>query len=103
MTPDEVRLLDNKYAILFIRGERPIIDLKYNILTHLNISLTPDGSGNNYIYGKTDNEIASVNLNFNDISKQSNEEEYENDEYDIVSSENIDDYFRKKEKNEKNQ
>ena len=34
MTPDEVRLLDNKYALLFIRGERPIMDEKYDILKH---------------------------------------------------------------------
>lgn len=32
MTPDEVRLLDNRYAILFIRGERPVLDLKYDLL-----------------------------------------------------------------------
>ena len=28
LTPDEVRMLDNQYAILFIRGERPVMDLK---------------------------------------------------------------------------
>ena len=32
MTPDEVRMMDNRYALLFIRGERPIKDLKYDIL-----------------------------------------------------------------------
>ena len=32
MTQDEVRMLDNRYALLFIRGERPIMDLKYDIL-----------------------------------------------------------------------
>ena len=26
MTSDEIRILDNRYAILFIRGERPILD-----------------------------------------------------------------------------
>ena len=31
LTPDEVRMLDNQYAILFIRGERPIMDFKYDI------------------------------------------------------------------------
>ncbi len=31
MTPDEVRMLDNRYAILFIRGERPILDEKFDI------------------------------------------------------------------------
>ena len=35
LTPDEVRMLDNKYALLFIRGERPIKDFKYNILKNL--------------------------------------------------------------------
>jgi len=39
LTPDEVRMLDNRYAILFIRGERPIIDKKYDILTHPNAAL----------------------------------------------------------------
>jgi hypothetical protein len=43
MTPDEVRLLDNQYALLFIRGENPIIDIKYDILKHKNIALTTDG------------------------------------------------------------
>mgnify|MGYP005769833825 CR=1 FL=1 len=43
MTPDEVRMLDNQYALLFIRGERPIIDKKYNTFKHPNIKLTEDG------------------------------------------------------------
>lgn len=34
MTIDELRCLDNRYAILFIRGERPIIDLKYDLVRH---------------------------------------------------------------------
>ena len=32
MTPDEVRMLDNRYALLFIRGERPVLDEKYDIM-----------------------------------------------------------------------
>lgn len=43
MTPDEVRLLDNSQCILFIRGERPVIDLKYNLLKHPNSRYTEDG------------------------------------------------------------
>jgi type IV secretion system protein VirD4 len=43
LTPDEVRLLDNNDALLFVRGERPIIDRKYNLLKHPALSLTPDG------------------------------------------------------------
>lgn len=43
MTPDEVRTLDNDYALLFIRGERPVMDKKYDILKHPYIKLTEDG------------------------------------------------------------
>ena len=45
MTPDEVRMLDNRYALLFIRGERPVMDEKFDILKHPNIALTTDGKG----------------------------------------------------------
>ena len=52
MTPDEVRMLDNRYALLFIRGERPIRDLKYDILHHPNVALTTDGSAPAYTRAK---------------------------------------------------
>ena len=52
MTPDEVRLLDNRYAILFIRGERPVLDFKYDLLKHPNLALTADGDrANVYEHG----------------------------------------------------
>ena len=60
MTPDEVRLLDNKYALLFIRGERPIIDLKYNILNHPNVEYTTDGKALPYNHGNTERSIATI-------------------------------------------
>lgn len=59
-TPDEVRLLDNNYALCFIRGERPIKDYKYDILKHPNIALTTDGGEKPYILGKTDKASASI-------------------------------------------
>ena len=46
--PDEVRMLDNKYAIVLIRGERPVLDLKYDILSHPNIKLSSDGGAPKY-------------------------------------------------------
>ena len=52
MTPDEVRMLENQYAILFIRGERPILDYKYDILSHPNVDLSADGEGEKYDHGK---------------------------------------------------
>ena len=50
MTADEVRLLDNKYALVFIRGERPVRDLKYDILAHPNIKLGADGGAEEFIH-----------------------------------------------------
>lgn len=50
LTPDEVRAMDNDYAIVFIRGERPIIDRKYDILKHPYIKLTEDGGAAPYIH-----------------------------------------------------
>ena len=50
MTPDEVRLLDNKNAIVFIRGERPVIDEKYNLMKHPNIRFTEDGGAAPYVH-----------------------------------------------------
>ena len=50
MTPDEVRAMDNDYAIVFIRGERPVIDRKYDILKHPYIKLTEDGGAAPYIH-----------------------------------------------------
>lgn len=50
MTPDEVRLLDNRKAIVFIRGERPVIDEKYDLMKHPNIAFTEDGGAAPYLH-----------------------------------------------------
>ena len=50
LTPDEVRLLDNRKAILFVRGERPIMDDKYDLMRHPNIRLAEDGGAPPYDY-----------------------------------------------------
>ena len=57
MTPDEVRLLDNSKCILFIRGERPVVDYKYNLLKHPNIRCTEDGGAAPYDYTAADNAL----------------------------------------------
>lgn len=50
LTPDEVRMLDNRKAILFVRGERPMMDDKYDLMRHPNIRLTEDGGAAPYDY-----------------------------------------------------
>lgn len=48
LTPDEVRLLDNQYALLFIRGERAVMDKKYDLMKHKRIKDTEDGGAVSY-------------------------------------------------------
>ena len=62
LTPDEVRMLDNRYALLFIRGERPVMDEKYDILKHPNIALTEDGGAPPYEHGGTEHAVATLSL-----------------------------------------
>ena len=64
MTPDEVRMLDNQYALLFIRGERPVKDLKYDILRHPNVALTPDGKAEPYIHGQARGAAFTIALDY---------------------------------------
>lgn len=51
-TSDEIRMLNNRYALLFIRGERAIQDEKYDILRHPNVKQTIDGGAPPYIHGQ---------------------------------------------------
>ncbi len=60
LTPDEVRMLDNRYALLFVRGERPVMDLKYDILKHPNVKLTTDGGKSPYIHGDPAQAVATI-------------------------------------------
>ena len=96
MTPDEVRLLDNRYSILFIRGERPIIDYKYDILKHPNIKLTEDGGAKPYNHGEVKNVIATISL----ITDLENIEfdNFDNilDEYEIIDSNEIEEYLKER-------
>ena len=62
LTPDEVRMLDNRNALLFIRGERPVQDPKYDILRHPNITLTTDGGAQPYLHGEDFFSVAAITI-----------------------------------------
>lgn len=62
MTPDEVRMLDNRFAILFIRGERPVLDLKYDVMKHPSIRLTADGQAPPYVHGTAGDAVSTVEI-----------------------------------------
>lgn len=103
MTPDEVRMLDNKYAILFIRGERPIKDLKYDILKHPNISLTADGHAPSYEHGKVNNAIATITVDYDAINYDFKDIEVVANNYEVISSEDMESYLNRKKGNDKNE
>ena len=90
MTPDEVRLLNNKYGILFIKGERPIIDLKYNLLKHPNIKMTMDGGYRPYEHGIDDKSISD----WQDIILTNNE-------YELLDEKQTEEYLKELKQNEK--
>jgi type IV secretion system protein VirD4 len=85
LTPDEVRMLDNRYALLFIRGERAVRDDKYDILKHPGLKLTADGGGQPYRHGDTDNALdwKAVTLN-------------ESSDYELLSEEELETLFQTK-------
>ena len=58
----EVRMLDNRYALLFIRGEMPIMDEKYDLLNHPNVKFTPEKGGMPYVHGGTELSVGSLSL-----------------------------------------
>lgn len=56
----EVRMLDNRYALLFIRGERAVKDFKYDILKHPNVKQSEDGGAEPYTHGQVTGDIADI-------------------------------------------
>lgn len=64
LQPDEVRMLDNQNALLFIRGERPILDAKYDLMKHPNIRYTEDGGAGPFNYAKA--PLAHDDLTFDE-------------------------------------
>lgn len=66
LTLDEVRLIDNANALIFIRGEKPIMDKKFDILSHPNIKYTEDGGALAYRHSKNTG-LLSEDIHFNDL------------------------------------
>ena len=62
LTPGEVRKLDNDYALLFIRGESPVIDRKLDILRHPNVAATPDGKGERFVHGEVVGSVGTIEI-----------------------------------------
>ncbi|MBR0385168.1 MAG: TraM recognition domain-containing protein [Erysipelotrichaceae bacterium] len=99
MTPDEVRMLDNRYALAFIRGARPVKDLKYDLMKHPNIKWTSDGGYAEYKHGSAAGARLSLwlerldpNEQYVDVSLNA-----ETAGYVLMSEEDIEKEYEKKE------
>ena len=95
MTPDEVRMLDNRYALLFIRGERPLEDFKYDILKHPNIALTTDGGAEPYRHGEDLISIAALSIDER-LLKKAGMKPVSDEEYLFFSEEELEELLHKK-------
>lgn len=92
LTADEVRLLDNNDGLLFVRGERPIKDKKYNLLKHPNIKQTLDGGYPPYTHGQTSHFIED----WQNILLTNNE-------YELLDEEETENYLKEIKENEETQ
>ena len=95
MTPDEVRMLDNRHALLFIRGERPLEDFKYDILKHPNIALTTDGGAEPYRHGEDLISIAALSIDER-LLKKAGMKPVSDEEYLFFSEEEFEELLHKK-------
>ena len=89
LTADEVRLLDNNYGLLFIKGERPVKDKKYDLLKHPHIKQTLDGGREPYIHGQAQHFIDDwQNILLTD------------NEYELLDQEEVEKYVKEIKENE---
>ena len=107
MTPDEVRMLDNHYALLFIRGERPVMDLKYDILKHPDVSMTTDGKMDPYVHGVPWDASSSIELVYDpELIKEAAENakliELPDTDYVLLSEDDVEKMVAEEEKKQNN-
>ena len=96
MTPDEVRMLDNNLALLFIRGEAPLMDEKYDLLKHPNVKYTTDGGAPAYTHGGTEYAVAGLTVSRLTPADLANVQEPETT-YELFSDEDMANIFQFKE------
>lgn len=96
MTPDEVRMLDNNLALLFIRGEAPLMDEKYDLLKHPNVKYTTDGGAPAYTHGGTEYAVAGLTVSRLSPADLANVQEPETT-YELLSDEDMANIFQFKE------
>ena len=99
LTQDEIRMLDNDKAILMIRGEKPIVDRKYDILKHPNVKSTTDGQAKVYEHGTSQRANVSISqlkadeINIEKIKDIQEIKQTEKVTTELLSEEDIENYY----------
>lgn len=94
MYPSEIRMLDNRFALLFLRGEQPVRDSKFNLLSHPGIRHVRDGGAPAYSYGEDRLSLAGFTVKEGEKEKQSVAEE---NSYFLFSEEELEEILAEKE------
>jgi type IV secretion system protein VirD4 len=93
LTPDEVRMLDNRYSLLFIRGELPVMDDKIDLLKHPDVGLTTDGAAQPFRHGAVIESTAAIVFD-DEIDPLSLPELAHTDgDYELLSEEDLEEQF----------
>ena len=85
-------MLDNRYALLFVRGERPVMDLKYDIMKHPNVKLTADGGQPPYVHGEPTQAVATLVFD-GDIPEDAALPQPVSTSYELLSEEDLEEIF----------
>lgn len=94
-------MLDNRFALLFIRGERPVMDLKYDLLRHPAVRMTSDGKAPDFIHGIPMDARSSIELMWGtDLPEPI---ELPETSYELLSDEDVEIEVKKKEEEEENE
>jgi type IV secretion system protein VirD4 len=87
-------MLDNRLALLFIRGERPILDEKYDILRHPNVGGTADGKAEAFRHGEVTESVATLVFDEDiDPAKLPEIPIPDGAEYELLSEEDVEQIF----------
>ena len=86
-------MLDNRYALLFVRGERPVMDFKYDILKHPNVKLTTDGGQPPYLHGEPTQAVATLVFD-SDIPKNATSVIAVSTSYELLSEQDLEEIYQ---------
>lgn len=86
-------MLDNRFALLFIRGERPILDEKFDILRHPNVGGTTDGKTERFQHGEVTGTVATLVFDESIDPADLPELDTADADYELLSEEDLELFF----------